>query len=155
MNANNTVTIKGRLTADPVLSQTRDGKFYCRYTLAVDRKRKNAAGEREADFISCIVWEKTAELVSKYFAKGKMMLCLGEIRTGSYKDRNHSDVTHYTTDVVVNDISFCDDKKDTGAGATTQTAAAAPAPTQASAPSAVSDDLSDFEEVLSDTDLPF
>ena len=69
-------------------------------------------GERQADFITCVAWRQTAEFVSRYFSKGKMIALEGSLRTGSYTDKNHSDVTHYTTEVYVDNVEFCGGKND-------------------------------------------
>lgn len=114
----NKVIIMGRLTSDPELRQTQSGIASCRFTVATDRKYADKnTGERQSDFITCVAWKQTAEFVSRYFSKGKKIVVEGELRTGSYKDKNHSDVTHYTTDVYVSTVEFCGDK-----GATTSPA---------------------------------
>lgn len=136
----NKVILMGRLTADPELRQTQSGVSCCRFTVAVDRPfADKATGKREADFISCTAWKQTAEFVSRYFSKGKMIMLSGSLRTGSYTDRNHSDVTHYTTEVFVDNVEFCGDKS--GKPSTN--------------PDNAYSDLSQFEEVLSDGDVPF
>lgn len=112
----NNVILMGRLTADPELRQTQSGIAVTRFTIAVNRKFKNQqTGEYEADFISCIAWRQTAEFVSRYFSKGSMICVSGSLRTGSYTDRNHSDVTHYTTDVHVDGVEFTGEKRNEGA----------------------------------------
>jgi single-strand DNA-binding protein len=174
----NKVILVGRLTADPELRQTQSGIASCRFTVAVDRRfaDKNT-GERQADFISCTAWRQTAEFVSRYFNKGKLICVEGSLRTGSYQDRNHSDVTHYTTDVFVDNVEFVGGKNESGGnggngGYQNGGGYNAPqnnynnnysAPPQQAAPQqpAPSNDsmsygnLSDFEEILSDGDVPF
>lgn len=155
----NKVIISGRLTADPELRQTQSGVSACRFTVAVNRKFKNDKGEFEADFITCVAWRQTAEFVSRYFNKGKMIVIEGCLRSGKYQDKNYPDVTHYTTEVYVDNVEFCGDKS----SSTEHTATAAPntqptpqQPTQAAAqPQQQQFDLSDFEEILSDGDVPF
>ena len=107
----NKVIITGRLTANPELRQSQSGVASCKFTVACDRRfaDKNT-GKREADFISCLAFKNTAEFISRYFTKGKMIAVEGTLRTGSYQDRNHSDVIHYTTDVLVDNVEFCGDK---------------------------------------------
>lgn len=139
----NKVILKGRLTADPELRQTQSGISSCRFTLAVDRKfaDKNT-GERQADFVSCTAWRSTAEFVSRYFTKGSMILVEGALRTGSYTDKNHSDVTHYTTDVFVDNVEFCESKKkDNSQNSQTENSDFG--------------DLSEFEEIIGEGDVPF
>ena len=116
--------------------------------MACDRKfADKSTGERQADFINCIAWKQTAEFVSRYFSKGKMIVVEGSLRTGSYKDKNHSDVTHYTTDVMVDNVEFAGDK---GMNATGQASAK---PSTKDTPDV--GDLSDYEEILSDGSVPF
>lgn len=156
----NKVIIMGRMTADPELKQTQSGVFTCHFTVAVDRKYADKnTGERQADFISCTAWRQTAEFICKYFAKGKMILVEGSLRTGSYTDKNHSDVTHYTTDVFVDNVEFCGDKGNSS-GNTAVNAFPAPSAAQNVVQQAQSagievGDLSDFEEILSDGPVPF
>lgn len=151
----NKVILTGRLTADPVLRQTTSGVASCRFTVAVDRRfaDKNT-GERQADFITCVAWRQTAEFVSRYFNKGKMIALEGNLRSGSYTDKNHSDVTHYTTEVYVDNVEFCGGKNDSSS--TQNTHAAQPAAQPAGDESGLSyGDLSEFDEILSDGDVPF
>lgn len=148
----------GRLTADPELRQTQSGIASCRFTVACNRKYKSeSTGEYDADFITCVAWRQTAEFISRYFSKGKMIALEGTLRTGSYKDRNHDDVTHYTTDVMVDNVEFCGDK---GGGSTGSAQAPAQQPAsnqqQSAQPSTQSfGSLDDFVEILSDGDVPF
>lgn len=125
----NKVIITGRLTANPELRQAQSGIASCRFTVAVDRKfADKETGERQADFITCVAWRQTAEFLSKYFNKGKMICVEGNLRTGSYQDKNHEDVTHYTTEVYVDNVEFCGGKNDNSGNQTnTQPAASAPA----------------------------
>lgn len=156
----NKCVLIGRLTADPELRQTQSGISSCRFTVAVNRKFKNPNGEYDADFISCQAWRQTAEFVSRYFNKGKMIALEGTLRTGSYQDRNHSDVTHYTTDVFVENVEFCGDSKGSSNN-TAQQSSGAQSVVQAAQNAGVQTEqmdygsLSDFEEILSDGDVPF
>ena len=156
----NNVTLMGRLTADPELRQTQSGISSCRFTVAVDRKfaDKNT-GERQADFISCVAWRQTAEFVSKYFSKGKMIALTGTLRTGSYTDKNHSDITHYTTDVFVETVEFTGEKKQQETTSNYQQPQQQRPPQQNAQPVPQTtqgySNLSEFEEILSDGDVPF
>ena len=160
----NKVILMGRLTADPELRQTPSGVASCRFTVAVNRKfaDKNT-GERQADFITCVAWRQTAEFVSRYFSKGKMIAVEGELRNNNYQDRNHPDVTHYNTEVLVDNVEFTGGKNDSGGG---NNSAPAQQPTYAQQPQQTAPypqnneamsygSLSDFEEILSDGDVPF
>lgn len=170
----NQVNLLGRLTADPELRQTQSGITSCRFTIAVNRKFKNDNGEYDADFITCVAWRQTAEFVSRYFSKGSMIAVSGSLRTGKYQDKNHSDVTHYTTDVYVDNVEFTGEKKQQG---TTTSNQQQPQQQQKPHYDSVNDaagrqytqelqqaaeqttmsygNLSDYEEILSDGDLPF
>lgn len=155
----NKVILIGRITADPELRHTQSGIASCRFTVAVNRKFKNDKGEYEADFVTCVAWRQTAEFVSKYFSKGKMIALEGTLHTGSYQDKNYPDVKHYTTDVFVDNVEFCGDKGGSATASTSASQTYTPTqpqqqqPTQATVETGF--DLSDFEEILSDGDVPF
>ena len=100
----NRVVLAGRPTRDPELKSTKSGTSVCSFTLAVDRNFKNKNGEREADFISCIAWKKTAEVMSQYVKKGSIIGVDGRIQTRSYDNRDGQRV--YVTEVVVENFSF-------------------------------------------------
>lgn len=87
----------GRLTNDPELRENEKTKM-AKFTIAVNRVKEGA------DFISCIAWNKTAELISKYFKKGYQIALEGHINTGSYDDKNGN--KRYTTDVIVDSLTF-------------------------------------------------
>ena len=149
----NKVILAGRLTADPELRQTQSGVASCRFTVAVNRKfADKATGERQADFITCVAWRQTAEFVSRYFSKGKMIALEGELRNNNYKDRTHPDVTHYCTEVLVDNVEFCGSKNDSSGASPSQTQQQSAPPQE---PAINYGTLSDFEEILSDGDVPF
>ena len=100
----NKVILMGRCVKDP--TQTQSGETtITKFTLAVDRKGK----EKEADFINCVAFGKTAEFISKYFVKGSKMLLEGRWQTGSYTNKDGQKV--YTNDCVVESVEFCESKK--------------------------------------------
>lgn len=146
----NKVILTGRLTADPELRQTTSGIATCRFTVAVNRKFKNDAGEYEADFISCVAWRQTAEFICRYFKKGQMIAIEGNLRTDSYTDKKHSDVTHYTTDVYVESVEFCGNKNENTAANTSKHQT-----TVQHDPELSVDSLDEFEEIISDGEVPF
>ena len=121
----NTVLLLGRLTKDPVVSMSQGGTKIARYTLAVNRMKKQD-GTQDADFINCICFNKSADFVERYLGKGMKIAIRGRIQTGSYQDKNGQKV--YTTDIVVDEHEFCDSKS---SGVNEQPA---PAPVQAQAP---------------------
>lgn len=121
----------------------------------MNRKFKNEhTGEYDADFITCQAWRQTAEFVSRYFNKGKMIAVEGSLRTGKYQDKNHSDVTHYTTDVYVDNVEFVGGKNENGgnSGQAPQNQTPAQAVVNQAQEAGIP---SEFEEILSDGDLPF
>lgn len=102
----NKVILLGRLTDEPT-NYSKDDKYMAKFTIAVDRKYKTE-GQASADFISCVVFGKTAEFILKYFHKGMKIAIEGRIQTGSYvKDG----VKRYTTDVIVEAAEFAESKK--------------------------------------------
>lgn len=135
----------------------------CRFTVAVNRKFKNEqTGEYDADFITCTAWRQTAEFITQYFSKGKLILVEGSLRNNNYQDKNHPDVTHYNTDVQVDNVEFVGSKNESGGSSSPapapQTYTPRPQPAQQAPAPSVSEsymDLSDFEEILSDGDVPF
>ena len=139
----NKVIIMGRLVSDPELRQTQSGLSSCKFTVAVDRKFADKNGEKQADFVTCVAWKQTAEFVSRYFSKGKMICLEGSLRTGKFNDKKYPDVVHYTTDVMVDNVEFCGDK----AGATPAQKVVAQANAQG-VPNG-------FEMLLEDDDPPF
>ena len=99
----NNVQLIGRLTKDIDLRYTQNDKAVGRFTLAVNRMRK----EDGADFISCKVWNKRAEVMEKYIKKGHRVAITGRIETGSYERDGH---TVYTTEIVVDDFEFLEQR---------------------------------------------
>jgi single-strand DNA-binding protein len=106
----NSSTIVGRLTRDPDLRYSQAGKAVCNFTLATNRPFKNAQGENEADFIKCLTFGKQAENLANYMRKGSLVGVEGRIQTRSYTNKDGNKV--YTTEVVANQVSFLDNKKD-------------------------------------------
>jgi len=100
----NNVNLLARLVYDIELRQTASGVSIAKFRVAVNRPFKNANGEREADFINCVAYRQTAELIARYFAKGSMIALDGRIQTGSYENQQGQKV--YTTDIVVNNFYF-------------------------------------------------
>ena len=145
----NRIEILGRLTSDPELRQSQSGVASCRFTVAVNRNFKNDKGEYDADFISCVAFKKTAEFICKFWSKGKMIAVDGSLRTGSYNDRNHPNIKHYTADVFVDNAYFCGDK------AERQSPSYPPTDEPTSEPQMNYGNISDFEDILSEGDVPF
>lgn len=110
----NKVCLTGRLTAKPELRYTTTNVAYSRFTLAVNRSFTNDNGERKTDFISCLAWKKTAEMVATHLDKGSQIGLEGRIQTGSYDAEDGT--KRYTTDIVVENITFLDKKQDSKTG---------------------------------------
>ena len=153
----NQVQLVGNLTKDPELRTTPNNISACSFTVAVQRKYKNANGGYDADFISCVAWRQTAEFVHKYFMKGNKIGLTGSLQTRSYDTQDGS--KRYITEVVVENVEFVAPKSDSIAPATS------PAPTYQQAPRTTAPapaqqyeqqrlDTSGFTEV-EDDDLPF
>lgn len=101
----NKAIIMGRLTHEPELRQTGTGRSVCSFSIAVN----NGYGENQrTDFINCVAWNKTAEFVSRYFTKGKMIIVIGRITTRTWEDKNGKKC--YATDVVADEVSFGESK---------------------------------------------
>ena len=125
----------GRLTRDPNVKYTQSGKAYASFTLAIDRRR-SGDGNQQADFISCVAWEKIAEVISQYCTKGKKIAVEGRIQTRSYEQDGNK---RYVTEVVVQSMEFCDSK---GGG----TSSAAPPEQQG---------MFEGSRAVADSDIPF
>ncbi|MFA5542552.1 MAG: single-stranded DNA-binding protein [Bacilli bacterium] len=106
----NKVVLVGRITKDPELKRTGSDIPYVQFTVAVNRPYKNNTGERQADFIGCVAWRQTAEVISKYVRKGQQIGVDGSIQTRSYDDSNG--VKHYVTEVLVENFHFIESKKE-------------------------------------------
>lgn len=106
----NRVCLNGRLTKDIDLRYTQNNVAVASFTLAVQRKFKNQNGDYESDFINCIAYKKTAELMNEYVKKGDLIGIEGRIQTRSYDDKNGKKV--YVTEVMVESVDFLASKKE-------------------------------------------
>lgn len=155
----NKVILMGRLVADPELRQTPSNISVCRFRIAVDRGFTSNSGEKQADFISIVAWRQSAEFVSKYFSKGKMIIVEGSLRNADYTDANG--VKHYAMEVQADKVSFGESKSAAASNASgnfqqPDFGGSEPAPAkQQSADPVQIGDLGEFEEILSDGDVPF
>ena len=105
----------GNLVRDPENRATASGKQRVVFTIAINRNHTDADGNRQADFIQITCYEKTAELVSKYLAKGRKVAVEARVRTGSYEKDGH---TVYTTDFIADRVEFLSPANNGGTGAT-------------------------------------
>lgn len=101
----NKVVLIGRLVKDPELRNTQSGKAVANFTIAVDRPYVADSGEREADFIPIVAWNKTAENIVKYVGKGRLIAVAGRMQVRNYEKDN---VRHYVTEVIADDVRFLD-----------------------------------------------
>ncbi len=148
----NKAILMGRLTRDPELRHTNSGTPVCSFSIAVD----NGYGEnRQTDFINCVAWNKTAEFVSNYFGKGKMIIVIGRISTRTWEGQDGK--KNYSTEVVVSEVSFGESKRSQDGGSSFAPEQGAPRRAESAAPAFpenVSDDT--FTPLLdTDDDLPF
>jgi len=104
----NRTILVGRLTKDPELRYTSGNIAFARFTLAVNRTFTGPSGDREADFIQCIVWRKQAENLARFVKKGSLIGVEGRIQTGSYDDKDG--IRKFTTDVVCDSVQFLEPK---------------------------------------------
>lgn len=104
----NTIMIMGRMTRDPELRHTNGGTPVTSFTLAVDRDRKGQNGEKETDFIDVVAWSKTAEFVTKYFAKGRMAVVQGRLQIRDWTDKDSN--KRKSAEVVADNVYFGDSK---------------------------------------------
>ena len=147
----NSICLMGRLTVDPELKTTQSGVSVTGFTVAVDRAFRSKDQERQTDFIPCTAWRGTAEFITRYFRKGQRIAIQGSLQSRSYTANDGSKRTAF--DVVVDNAFFCESKGGQAVGAPNydsqipQVSEARPAFSTANA--------GDFEEILTDEDLPF
>ncbi len=112
----NHVVLIGRLVADPDIRYTQSGVAVANMRIAVDRRFKNAAGERETDFINIVAWRKLAELVGEYMKKGRLIAVQGSLQMRTYQTRDGDNRTAY--EVQADNIEFLDrgDRSSGGGG---------------------------------------
>lgn len=125
----NQVMIIGNLTKAPDMRQTANGKNVCTFTVAVNRRFKDANGNAVTDFFSVIAWKQLAELCGRYLDKGRKCCVIGELQTRDYTDKNG--VKRYVTEIIAEQVEFLS------------------APTQTKAPEP------DGWQDVTDEDLPF
>ena len=140
----NVVAVMGRLARDPELRQTVTGKSVAAFRIACDRGYKGQDGRSQADWLDVVAWDKLAEFVCRYFAKGQMIAVSGRLQTRSYQDKNGN--THTAVEIVARTLDFCGGKAENGDGP-------ASAPAAPAGPSYQGNE--DFALIEDDGDLPF
>ena len=134
--------VMGRLTHHPELKTTQNGVSVCSFSIASDDDVKRNDGTRDTDFIDCVAWRSTAEFVSKFMEKGRLIVVEGRPKTKRYDDKNG--VSHKTVEIRVDNVYFADSKP------AANNAQDAPAPAPATTQSAPVD----FMDVDDDEELP-
>lgn len=104
----NSVVLVGRLTKDPDLRYTSSGSAVATFTLAVNRNFTNANGNREADFINCVIWRKPAETMANYAKKGTLLGVIGRIQTRNYENQQGQRI--YVTEVVCENFQLLESR---------------------------------------------
>lgn len=153
----NNVVLVGRLTKDPDLKYTGNGTAVATFTLAVNRNFTNQSGEREADFISCVIWRKPAETLANYAKKGVLIGVTGRIQTRSYDNQQGQKV--YVTEVIADNFQLLESKK-ADSSQNTQGSGVSNSQTnytrnQQNTNSATADPFGNSSIDISDDDLPF
>ncbi|KRM94318.1 single-stranded DNA-binding protein [Lentilactobacillus senioris] len=110
----NRAVLTGRLTRDVDLRYTQSGTAVGTFTLAVDRTFKNQQGEREADFINCVIWRKSAENFANFVRKGSLVGIDGRIQTRNYENQQGNRV--YVTEIVVENFALLQSRSDREGG---------------------------------------
>lgn len=106
----NKIVLMGRLTADPELRRTQSNTAVTSFTLAVNRSFSRPGEQKETDFIDCVAWSKTAEFVSKWFAKGLQVAVSGRLQTRTWEDKQGQ--KRKSVEVIVEDAYFADSKRE-------------------------------------------
>ena len=153
----NSVNLVGRLTRDVEIRVSQSNVTVATFTLAVNRSFKSANGEREADFINCVAFKKTAEILNQYAGKGSQIGVTGSIQTRNYENKDGQRV--YVTEVIANNIALLDSKASNNAS-DSQHSQSRPNTNQAQQTRSQAPDENPFANSkgpvdISDDDLPF
>lgn len=154
----NNLTLVGRLTKDPDLKYTGNGTAVATFTLAVNRNFTNQSGEREADFINCVIWRKPAETLANYAKKGVLIGVTGRIQTRSYDNQQGQKV--YVTEVIADNFQLLESKKadssqNTQSGGVSNSQTNNYTRNQQNTNNATADPFGNSSIDISDDDLPF
>lgn len=105
----NNVVIVGRMTKEADLRYTQGGNAVASFTVAVNRNFTNAQGERDADFINCVIWRKSAESLANLTSKGSLIGIVGRLQTRNYENQQGQRV--YVTEVVAESFQLLESKE--------------------------------------------
>ena len=107
----NKIIVQGRLVADPELKNTQSGIAVCSVRIAVDRDFKDKqTGEKKADFFTVTAWRNTAEFLSKYFSKGRLVVVEGQLQNKEWTDKDGN--KRVSDEIIASNVYFCASKKD-------------------------------------------
>ena len=149
----NRAVLMGRICNEPELKSTPSGVHVVQFRLAVDRSYQAKGEERKTDFFNIVAWRGTAEFITKYFSKGRMILVDGELQTRQYQDKNGS--TQTVVELVVDNANFTGEPKTVNSGYGAYPTPPHPAAAEA-APAVSTGNASDFAAADdSDDDYPF
>ena len=135
--------VMGRLTQHPELKTTKSGVSVCSFTIASDDDVKRSDGTRDTDFVDCVAWRGTAELISKFMQKGRLIVVDGRPKVKRYEDKNG--VAHKTVELRVDNVYFADSKP----------AADNEQKPPFEAPSTDPDEPTGFMDIYAEDDVPF
>ena len=145
----NKIMLGGRLTADPENKQTSEGVSVTSFTVAVNRRSSGGSeGQPKADFFKVIAWRALADFVARFFKKGSSIFVVGSIQNRSYVDGEG--IKRYVTEIVAEEISFVDSKRETQGENNANVSAEKPAPLPCGFATS-----EDFAAIGKDDDLPF
>lgn len=105
----NVISIGGRMVRDPELRHTQSGKSVCSFTLAVDRDFKSN-GEKEVDFLNCVAWGNTADFISRYAEKGRMLMVTGRLQIREWTDKEGN--KRRNAEIIASNAYFGDSRKE-------------------------------------------
>ena len=142
----NVVALMGRLTVEPELKHTQTNIAVASFQIAVDRSFVKQGSERQADFINIVCWRNQAEFVCKYFKKGQLIAVDGSFQSSNYQDSQGN--KRSKIEVVANNVHFAESKRDPNRSEVHPGE-------NLPAPSFISGDAGDFEEIHGDDELPF
>lgn len=107
----NKVILAGNITKEPEFKTTGQGTSVISFTVATNRKYKDASGNYASDFHNCVAWRSTAEFIKKYFHKGSRIIVVGSVQYRSYDDKEGR--KKYVTEIIVDEAEFGSSKADT------------------------------------------
>ena len=110
----NRVIMMGRIVNDLELKTTPQGTNVCSFRIAVDRNFQKKGEERKSDFFNVVAWRGTAEFITRWFSKGRMIMIEGEMQTRQYTDKNGNPATWY--EIITDNAYFTGEKANTGNG---------------------------------------